>query len=76
MLESPPFNSYEWHESPKKFWKYNPIQEINVSLAIQLVNFWINQHKSSGLYCIEIFAVHFFFYLNIFRVGVKLSFQP
>ncbi|XP_050519960.1 folylpolyglutamate synthase, mitochondrial [Daktulosphaira vitifoliae] len=49
LFESPPFNTYECYKNIKQFGKYSPIQEINASLAIQLVNFWINRHKFNEL---------------------------
>ncbi|KAL4143021.1 hypothetical protein QTP88_005400 [Uroleucon formosanum] len=45
LLEAPPFSKYNWYENASKLKVLNTAQEINASLAIQLVNAWVNRNN-------------------------------
>lgn len=49
-MEAPPFNMYSWYTNKSEIGILSPVQEINVSLALQLANAWINRTNTHGLY--------------------------
>lgn len=49
-MEAPSFNMYNWCTNTSEIGILSSAQEINVSLAIQLANTWINRKNTNGLY--------------------------